>query len=63
MAFEEASLWRWSMLELMLSFLADLLLLRYFDDLSDNLRLIVKVVIYILAIIGVAALMYYVFIR
>ncbi len=51
------------MLELMLSFLADLLLLRYFDDLSDNLRLIVKVVIYILAIIGVAALMYYVFIR
>lgn len=51
------------MLELMLSFLADLLLLRYFDDLSDNLRSIVKVVIYVLAIIGVAALVYYVFIR
>jgi len=63
MVFREASLRRWSMLELMLSFLADLLLLRFFDDLSDNLRTILKVVIYILAIIGVAALVYYMFIR
>ncbi len=51
------------MWELVLQLILDLLCLTYVDELDDGWRLLIKILIYLLFIIGVIALIYYLFIR
>lgn len=51
------------MLELVLQIILDIVCLHYVDDLADGWRVFLKILIYLLFIIGVVALVYYLFIR